>query len=130
MKWSGGKKKEKKKNNFKKTFLSEGTKEILAASDKYSYYNQELLKYDTSVIDEKHLNSSLTIVFLKNMITIVKMKVIQSDTKEETENVKMESTNILLLILKSFRSTLIWLLFVQNAISRKLYTRRILLDKI
>lgn len=107
-----------------------GTKEILAASDKYSYYNQELLKYDTSLIDEKHLNSSLTIVFLNKMITIVKMKVIQSDTKEETENVKMKSSNILLLILKSFRSTLIWLLFVQNAISRKLYMRRKLLDKI
>ena len=45
--------------------ITKERKEIIAASGKGSCYNQELSKYETSVIDKKHRKSSLKIFFLK-----------------------------------------------------------------
>ena len=64
LKW-GRKKKEKKRITSEKTSFPREQKEILAASDKGSYFNQEMLKNKKSESDEKHGKSSSRIDLLE-----------------------------------------------------------------
>ena len=110
------------KSNLKTTFVFEETKSNLAASHKDSLIvikNCEIWNIsDWRSLKKKFKNDLLVEFDNESQNESSKASGSEIKTEEETGNVKKKSTNTLLWILRSFRSTLIWLLFVQIVVPR------------